>query len=134
MQLSNLFYYFTRNQIIYIWWLVATRSFLLGWAPNCINAPLLCCWNWIKSFPTATLFLKIFFKRLTPKEQWKLVLTRFNLENVLSSLALETGTVNNNLINSPSLQPLPLGVIKILRHVISLHILLNCTIVPKDQE
>ena len=45
-------------------------------------------------------------------------LTPFNLENILSSLALETGTVNNNLmINSTSLQPLGLAAAKILCHV-----------------
>ena len=47
-----------------------------------------------------------------------MILTRFNLENILSSLALETGTINNNLIiTSASLQSLLLGVVKILRHV-----------------
>ena len=39
------------------------------------------------------------------------------MEKVLSSLVLETGTVNNNLIiTSTSLQPLLLGVAKILHH------------------
>ena len=64
------------------------------------------------------MILKIFSKPLTPREQRKLVLTRFNLENILSSLVLETGTVNNILvINSTSLEPLLLGAVKIFRHV-----------------
>ena len=51
------------------------------------------------------------------REQRKLLFTRFNFENILSSLALETGTMNNNLIiNSTSLQPLLLGAAMILRH------------------
>ena len=41
---------------------------------------------------------KIFSKRLTPREQRKLVLTHFSLENIFSSLALVTETVNKNLI------------------------------------
>ena len=46
-----------------------------------------------------------------------MILTHFNLENVLSSLALETRTVNNNLIiTSTSLKPFLLGAVKILRH------------------
>ena len=58
----------------------------------------------------SSILLKIFSKPLTPREQRKLVLTRFNLENILSSLALETGTVNNILImNSMLLEPLLLG-------------------------
>ena len=45
-------------------------------------------------------------------------MTRFNSENILSSLALETGTVNYNLIiNSTSLQSLLLGAVKILRRM-----------------
>ena len=45
-----------------------------------------------------------------------MVLTRFNLENILSSLALETGTVNNILIvNSMPFEPLLLGAVKIFR-------------------
>ena len=73
-----------------------------------------------------------------------MVLTHFNLENILSSLALETETVNNNLaINSTSPQPLLLGAVKHLRFVTryeipvresSLHILLIRTIVQKDGE
>ena len=51
------------------------------------------------------------------REQRKLLFTRFNSENILSSLALETGTMNNNLvINSTSIQLLLLGAAKILRH------------------
>ena len=47
-----------------------------------------------------------------------MALTHFNLENILSSLAIESGTVNNNLIiNSLSLQHLLLVAIKILCHV-----------------
>ena len=66
-----------------------------------------------------------------------MILKRFNSANILSSLALETGTVNYNLIiNNVStlLQPLLLGAVKILCHVTrykllrekesSLHILL----------
>ena len=48
----------------------------------------------------------------------KLILTRFNLENILSNLTLETGTVKNNLIITGTLlQPLLLGAEKILRHI-----------------
>ena len=66
----------------------------------------------------SSIILKIFSKPLTSREQRRLVLTRFNLENILSSLALETGTVNNILvINSTSLEPLLLGTVKIFRHV-----------------
>ena len=44
------------------------------------------------------------------REQRKLLFTRFNSENILSSLALETGTMNNNLvINKTSIQLLLLG-------------------------
>ena len=51
---------------------------------------------------------------LTPRDQRKLVSTRFNLENILSSLALETGIVNDILIiNSTLLEPLLLGAVKI---------------------
>ena len=130
----NIFYYFTRNQkktfcvpivrnifliltaiitekfdihFSRITWLEAARSFLLGCAANFINAPLLYCWHWVKSFLTATLFhnFQNIFQTLDRKQQ-KWILTRFNLENILSSLALETGTMNNNLIiNSTSLQP-----------------------------
>ena len=39
-----------------ITWLVTMWSFLLGCVPNFINAPLLYCWHWVKSFPTAALF------------------------------------------------------------------------------
>ena len=49
----------------------------------------------------SSIILKIFSKHLTPREQQKLVLTCFNLENILSNLALETETVSHNLmINS----------------------------------
>ena len=51
----------------------------------------------VSQLPPSSINLKIFYKRLTPREQKKLILTRFNLENILSSLALETGIVNNNL-------------------------------------
>ena len=104
-----------------ITWLVAAWSFLLSCVSNFINAPLLYCLHWVKCFPIAILssiILKIFSKRLVPREQRKSILTRFNLENILSRLALETGTVNNNLIiNSKSLQPLLLGAVTILRLV-----------------
>ena len=60
-----------------------------------------------------------FYKKTLARQQRKLILTRLNLENILSSLALETGTVDYNLIiNSTSLQPLLLGAVKILRQVI----------------
>ena len=60
----------------------------------------------------------MFSKRLEPREQRMFVSTRYNLENILFSLALDTGIVNNNLItNSTSLQPLLLGAFNILRHV-----------------
>ena len=42
---------------------------------------------------SSSIILKIFSKPLTPREQRKLVLTSFNLENILSSLTLETGTI-----------------------------------------
>ena len=49
----------------------------------------------------------------------------FNLEKILSSLALETGTVNNYMIiNNISLQPLLLGAIKILGRLYAIKILL----------
>ena len=46
----------------------------------------------------SSITFKIFSKCLTPREQQKLVLICFNLENILSSLALETESVNKNLI------------------------------------
>ena len=53
---------------------------------------------------TKNIFQNIF--QTLDTEQQKLILTRFNQENILSSLALETGTMNNNLIiNSMLLQP-----------------------------
>ena len=65
-----------------------------------------------------SIILKIFSKPLTPRDQRKLVLTRFNLENILSSLALETGIVNDILIiNSTLLEPLLLGAVKNFCHV-----------------
>ena len=65
------------------------------------------------------IILKIFPKCLTPREQPILVLTTFNLENILPSLAPETGTVNNNLVNnSMLLQPLFLGAANTLHHVV----------------
>ena len=94
------------------------RSFLLSCARNVINAPLLYCWHWVKSFLIATLFHNFWniFQTLD-REQRKLILTRFNLESILSSLALETGTMNDNLIiNSTSLQPLVLNAARILHH------------------
>ena len=61
---------------------------------------------------------KVFSKRLTPREQRKLVLTYFNLGNIFPSLALETGSANNNLIiQSTSFEPLPLTTVNILPHV-----------------
>ena len=66
-----------------------------------------------------------------------MILKRFSLENILSSLALETGTMNNNLIiNSTLLQPLVLSATKILHHTreSSLYILLMRTSVPKDRK
>ena len=57
----------------------------------------------------------MFDKEIEPQ---KLIFKGFNLENILSGLALETGTVNNNLISTSTLlQPLLLGAVKILRHV-----------------
>ena len=87
--------------------LAATWSFLLGCAPKFINASLFYCWHWLKSLPTGTLFhnSQNISKLLTLREQRRLIPTRFDLKNILSSLGLETVTVNNNLIiNSMSLQ------------------------------
>ena len=51
------------------------------------------------------------------REQRKLLFTSFNSENILPSLVLETGTMNNNLIiNSTSLQLLLLDAAKNLLH------------------
>ena len=47
--------------------------------------------------PSSSIILKIFSKSLTPKEQRKLILTRFSLVKILSSVVLETGAVKNNL-------------------------------------
>ena len=58
----------------------------------------------VSQFLPSSIILKIFSYRLRPREQQKLVLTCFNLENILSNLALETEIVNRNLIiNSTSL-------------------------------
>ena len=81
-------------------------SFLLVSAPNFINDPVIYCCHWVKSFLTATLFRNsqnIFQMFGTPREQQKLFLTHFNLKKILSSLALEAGTVNNNLITNSML-------------------------------
>ena len=83
--------HFSRNT-----WLVATWSFLLGCEPNFINTQLLYCWQLLP----ASIIPKIFSKCLTTREQRKLILTCFNLENILFSLALETGTINNYFTNS----------------------------------
>ena len=66
----------------------------------------------------SSIILKMFPKPLRPREQRKLVLVFFNLENILSSLALQTGTVKNILIiNITSLEHLLLGAVKISHHV-----------------
>ena len=75
---------------------------------------------WLRAYlyQCSTSLFFIASKLLTPREQQKLILTPFKLENILSSLALESGTVNNNLIiNSTSLQHSLLGAVKILHHV-----------------
>ena len=93
----------------------------------------------------SSIILELFSKRLKTRELRKLTLARFNFKNILSSLALETGTVNNNLIIYGTLfQALLTGAIKILRRVTryetpvreesSLHVLLIRTMVPKDRE
>ena len=116
----------------------------LGCTPNVINGPLLYCWHWVKRFLRDTLFHN--FRNILQtldRDQRKLLFTRFNLENILPSLALETGTMNNNLvINSTSLQRLLLGAVNILCHWLntklwwekesSLHILQTRTSFPKD--
>ena len=124
--------------------LVAARSFLLGCRPNFINAPLLYCWYRVKGFLPVTLFhnFQNIFQTLDRKQR-KFILTRFNLENILSGLVLETGTMNNNLIIiSTLLQSLTVGAAKILRRWLetnlwlekksSLHILLIRTSVSKN--
>ena len=141
-------------------WLVATGSYLLGC--TCITlsilfdkvfieifsnlSPLLYCWHWVKSFPTATLFhnSQNIFQTFDTKGATEMILTCFNLEKIHSSLALETGTVSNNLIiNSTLLQHLLLVLqrfytmwldMKLRQEKESLHILLTHTSVSKDQE
>ena len=72
----------------------------------------------VSQLPPISIILNIFNKCLTPREQRKLILTRFNCENIPSSLASETRAVNNNLIiSSTSLHPLLLGAVENLRHV-----------------
>ena len=104
-----------------ITWLPATWSFLLGCSPNVISAPLLYHTDFgskVSQLPPISIILNIFNKCLTPREQRKLILTRFNWENIPSSLASETRAVNNNLIiSSTSLHPLLLGAVEILCHV-----------------
>ena len=76
--------------------------------------------NLLKSFLTAAPFhnFQNIFQTLD-REQKKLTLTSLNLENILSSLALETGTaINNLIIDSTSLQPVLLdNVLKFLHRV-----------------
>ena len=88
------------NHFARITWLVATCLFLLGCVPKFINAPLLYCCSLgqISQLLPSSIISKIVLKNLAPKLQRKLILTRFNSENILSSLVLETGTVNYNLI------------------------------------
>ena len=72
----------------------------------------------VSQLQPSSIILKIFYKHLTLREKQKLILTRFNFENILSNSVLGTGTVNNNLIiTSTSLQPFLQGTAKILRHV-----------------
>ena len=60
----------------------------------------------VSQLPPSSIILKIFCKRLTSREQQKFILTCFNFENILSNLALENETVNNNvIITRTSLQP-----------------------------
>ena len=65
-------------------------SFLFGSAPNVM---LLMLYLFTSQLLPSTIILKIFSKRSTTREHEKLVLTRFDLENIISSLALETGAV-----------------------------------------
>ena len=126
--------------------LVAARSFLLSSMPNFTKAPLLYCWYRVKRFLPVTLFhnFQNIFRTLDRKQR-KFILTRFNLENILSSLVLETGTMNNNLIiSSTLLESLIVGAAKVLRHWLdtklwlekesSLHILLIRTSVSKNRK
>ena len=80
-----------------ITWLVAIWSFLFCCVLNFINAPLIAdIGSKVSQLLPSSIIFKIFSKRLTPGEQWKLILTtRFNLENIFSSLALE---INRNQI------------------------------------
>ena len=91
-------------------------SFLQSCVPNFIYAPLLHCWHRVKIFPTATLLnnSQNIFQTFDTKEAAEF--NMFQFRKHFSSLALETGTVNNNLI-STLLQSLILGDIKIIRHV-----------------
>ena len=121
--------------------LVAARSFLLCSMPNFTNVPLLYCWYRVKSFLPVTLFHNFQnISRTLDRKQQKFILTRFNLEIILSSLVLETGTMNNNLIiSSTLLKSLIVGAAKILRHWLdtklwlekesSLHILLPVVLI-----
>ena len=106
-------------------WLASKCSFLLDCSCNFISTPLLYSWHWVKSFPTSTLFhnsqniLQTFDSKGTTEIDFnKFEFGKHSLENILSNLALEMGTVNNNLIiTGRLLQPLLLGAVKILHHV-----------------
>ena len=126
-----------------ITWLVAILYSLLDCAPNFINAPLLFLLTLGQKIRNCYPLQNIF--QTFDMEHRKLLFSSFNLENILSSLALETGTMNNNLIiNSKSLQLLVLGAAKVLRHWLdtklwrekqsSSHILQIRTSVPKDRK
>ena len=51
-------------------------------------------WSNISQLFPSSITLKIFSKRLTPGKQGKLILTCFNLDKIISSLALGTQTVD----------------------------------------
>ena len=77
--------------------------------------------KWVGIFQVGIFWVGIFsggiFLEPLDREQRKLLFTRFNSENILPSLVLETGTINNNLIiNSTSLQLLLLDAAKNLLH------------------